>query len=470
LGECIESAGGIDSFKGSGGAVDNTGQGEPLRRLREVIDGEAPPGREAPASVWMGDAIMNRWWTGVALLAAGLLPGNGWGQQPGVLPTPLGAARIPDPAAVYTGPPLANGPLTTQVAPCGPPENLSLPVNHTSAFQDENWPLECAWWFNFGGQALTRTSFGHLPLFYHDPVNTVDNGGVPNRLQQPLFFLLDANDLDRQTQWGLRGSVGYIFDTRQSIELTGWYMFERSTNRGAVDQNRLNSFFTNAPLGFEGDNGMWLQADVALLTRRQTLGNAELNYRYTSAAVTEPELIIGLRYFDMTDHFNLYTGDDDLSILQTAGPNIGLPDQRRQATLDYGTHNRIVAPQLGFEWTPLGVPFGNPILQAGVNAKGAWGPNFAETSSRLVRGDGFQGFHTNASRVIFSQVYELGAFAEISFLERMRFRAGYQAIWLLGIADAQDQLDFNLRNAQGRRDFTGSQFWHGPQFEFQFLF
>lgn len=433
----------------------------------------------------MGDAIMNRWWMGVAVLAAGLLPGTAW-SQPGAggrMPSPIGAARIPDPTAIYTGPPLVNGPLTPQMAPAGPPDNLSLPINHSSAFQEENLPPESCWWFNIGAQMLGRTSWGHRPLFYVDNtlfLNQATVGGVPGIPVGPAvsdagidkgtvmpgtqapYFILDANMLDRFVQWGGRGSLGYIIDGHSSWELAGFYMPETSADRGAFAQGRLNGYFINPPVGFEGNNGMWLQADGALYTRKTTIGNIEVNYRYTSGAVTEPEIILGFRYAALREHVNIYTGDDDFTTFDLNGR----PDRRRQAFLDYVTHNRILAPQLGFEWTPLNAS----IITGGMWAKGAWGVNIASIGGRLERGDGFVGFHDTQTKFGFSHIYEIGLFTDIVCLERMRVRCGYQCMWFLGVADAQDQIDADLRVTAGRGDMTGSQFYHGPMFEFQFLF
>jgi len=408
----------------------------------------------------MGEAIMFRWWMGVALLTAGLLPGTAWSQQGGVMPTPIGAARIPDPTAIYRGPELVPGPLTPQIAPAGPPDNLSLPNGHSSAFQEENYPAESAWWFNIGTQFLARYGYGRLPVFYRDPLTNLDTGDVPNRLN-PLYFLLDGNHLDRMILPGVRGSVGYLFDNNYSLELAGWYNAEQTATQMAFDQGRLNSFFVNAPTGFQGNNGLWLQADIAQLLRKTSMANAEMNYRYTGQ-MTEPELIVGLRYFDMVDQFGIYSGDDDVTFTSTDGSI----DTRRTASLSYITKNRIVAPQIGFEWTPVNAS----IFTMGFNGKAALGANFVEFRNRLVRGDGFQGFDTRTEKVAFGQIYEIGAFIDLSLLERMRVRTGYQCMWIAGIADAQDQVSFDLRNTRGRLDVTGSQFWHGPTFEFQFLF
>ncbi len=420
----------------------------------------APPGRAEPASESMGDAIMNRWWMGVTLLAVGWLPHLAWGQAT-VLPSPVGAARIPEPDPEYVPPPLIQGPLRPELAPPGPSDELSLPMNHASAFQEETFPLEEAWWFNIGAMGLTRNGWGSLPLFYADPTTFLDTGTVPNRVT-PINFVVDANNLPRPWLVGVRGSLGFIYSGHYAVELAGFTMFEDTVQLHRNLQGRLNSFFVNPPIGLEGNNGMWLQADRVAVQRSTRMNNAEISYRYTSGAVREPELIVGFRYYELIEQFGIYTGDDDLTFVNSQF----LPDSRRQASLSYQARNRLLAPQLGFEWAPIQ----NKVFMLGVNMKGAWGVNFTEIDSTLTRGDGFQGFHGSRSKAVFSHVYEIGAFLDVCPLERLRVRAGYQAMWILGIADVQDQVDFNLRATSGSQDYTGSQFWHGPMCELQFLF
>jgi hypothetical protein len=352
--------------------------------------------------------------------------------------------------------------LRPEIAPAGPGDQLSLPLNHTSAFQEETFPLEEAWWFNIGAQALTRTGWGSYPLYYTSPVSgPLDTGAIPSRIQ-PLTIVADANQIDRPVLWGVRGSIGYIFNGHYAVEFAGNTMFEQTTSYHLQNQGRLSSFFYNTPLGFEGNNGLWRQADQITLNRTFNISSAELNYRYTSGGVTEPELIMGLRYVDMYDQFGIYTGDDDRTFLNASG----FTDPRRQATLSYTARNRILAPQLGFEWVPVNAR----IAMFGFNAKGAWGANFTELDGNLTRGDGFTGFDGSRSKVIFSHLYEINAFVDLCVLERMRFRAGYQAMWILNVADSQDQISFDLEATYGRGKYNGSQFWHGPTMELQFLF
>jgi hypothetical protein len=111
------------------------------------------------------------------------------------------------------------------------------------------------------------------------------------------------------------------------------------------------------------------------------------------------------------------------------------------------------------------------------------------------------GFDTHRSATVFSQIYEIGAFADFHILEKLRLRLGYTATWLLGVAASNDQVDFNLEGSAARQTFgaqilnqarttgnlgqlltipnsiphghtnnNGSILYFGPQVELQFYF
>jgi hypothetical protein len=228
----------------------------------------------------------------------------------------------------------------------------------------------------------------------------------------------------------------------------------------------IDSFFFNPPLGFEGDNGLWLHADRQIVTASTQLYNAELNYRVWNSAFQQIEMLVGVRYLHIRDAMRIYTGDDDLTVLDIHGN----PDPRRQATYTVDCHNDIIAPQIGFEgqW-PLPTEWLRQFW-IGWTAKAAWGANIVDTNVSLYRGDGFKGFDNHHTSVGFGQVYELGAFAEFHLLDRCRIRAGYSIFWTLGLATGVDNIDFNLRDRFGRDNTNGTLFFHGPMAEIQFLF
>src|SRR5947209_6748362 len=122
-----------------------------------------------PRAVQLGEEIMMRRWMSLAV-AVGCL---GWTANlpaQNFMPTPLGAARMPDPTptapSTVGGPPAAptpaliQGPMTAAQAPPGPPSGLSLPENHTGAFQAENFPPDTGLYFHIGALAFQRDHLG----------------------------------------------------------------------------------------------------------------------------------------------------------------------------------------------------------------------------------------------------------------------------------------------------------------------
>ena len=155
---------------------------------------------------------MTRWWKHVAVLAAWLALGVAAQAQPG-LPSPVGAARIPEPMRYIPAPQpeLVPGPTTPSVAPAGPPDSLNLPVGHSSAFQMENYPTESAAYAALGGMALHRQGLTHLPIAFTDNQSRgLDTGIVPvgigrlgnnafNPFQTNSTFLPQALNLNQIT-------------------------------------------------------------------------------------------------------------------------------------------------------------------------------------------------------------------------------------------------------------------------------
>ena len=244
--------------------------------------------------------------------------------------------------------------------------------------------------------------------------------------------------------------------------MSGFYIFQNNSTASIQAPGRIDSFFGNPPLGFEGDNGLWLQADRMSTSFSSTLWNAEANYRYTDAAVTGAELIAGVRYLDLDERLSSVTDDDGFQFPMINGQS----DPARVATYSVRTHNHLVAPQLGFEWDKELAHW----LTLGVAGKGAWGANFVTLDRSLVRGDGFVGFNNSKSETQFSQMYEIHAFVDFHLLERLNLRMGYNTMWFLNMANVVDQYDFNLQNTGNVNNRDGSIFFHGPMAELQFLF
>ena len=426
---------------------------------------------------------MTRWWKHVAVLAAWLALGAAAQAQPGY-PSPVGATRIMEPLR-YTPEPQPNlvpGPISPAMAPAGPPASLNLSANHDGAFQLENYPTETAAYAAIGGMGLKRQGLTHLPIAFKDnqsrgldtgtvPIGlgTLGNGGF-NVFQRNATLLpqsLNLNQVDPSSMLGGRLTVGYLFGN-EAVELTGFYTPPTSASMTVTDRGRLFVPFgpTNKiPLGFEGNNGLWLQADRVKASFTNEVANAELNYRVWSSAVNRTELILGARYFYSRERIDINT-DDEFFFTNI----FGAQDPRRQANYAVTTRNNLVAAQFGGEYSaPIPTEYLGWIWLTTM-FKSAVGPNFIDRNQVLTRGDGRSAFNISHTSVRLSGLSEVSGFVDFHMLERLRFRFGYMAMYGVNFSTAGAQVEYNLTNQSNRPTDHGSVFWHGPVAEIQFLF
>jgi hypothetical protein len=273
--------------------------------------------------------------------------------------------------------------------------------------------------------------------------------------------MINFADLGMSMALGVRGTVGYQYET-DSVELTGFWLPNKTSRQPYEDPARIDVLFFGSPafpLGFSGNNNLWLQADKVRISLESAMGNMELNYR--KATGTGVEWIFGLRYIDLHERFSIFTDDDALTLSpEDADPTL-------VADYTVRTQNRIVGPQLGLEceW-PI-----RPWCMIGGLAKGMWGANFSSTHIQIIRGDNFQAPPGVRADVQFGHAYEASLFLDIMISDRCRLRGGYQVLWLVNVYEAHEQVDFNLTNITGRERTQGSSiFYHGPLIEIHVAF
>ncbi|MBI1913329.1 MAG: hypothetical protein HYS12_01010 [Planctomycetes bacterium] len=417
--------------------------------------------------------MMYKKWMGVALLAVGLGQGTGAKAQ---LPSPGGVPALPEPLpCAPTGGPgpgqggqcppnLVPGPLSPSDAPPGPPDTLGLPPEVKNAFPCEEYPPPTHAFFHAGSQALQRQKLGHsiTAIFDNSDFSRVDSGNVifPFSNVRPAQ---DLNNIVPEMAFGYRGTLGILLEEAGcSLEFTGFYVPQSDATNQITLPGRLSSFFFNAPTGFEGDNGLFLQGDRSLATQQTAVGSAELNVRTFSKAFTGCELLLGVRYLNVHDRFSLFFDDDGLLVHDIFGRS----NPTLQATYSSRVNSNIIAPQVGFEYQHSivhGVAFG-------MYGKTAAGYDLSDIAVTLTRGDGLLGTNGAHTRHNFSQIYEIGGYFDVYLLERLRLRGGYIGMWVVNVPEAVDQVSFDLAAPLGRQDSTGSIFFHGPSIEFQFLF
>ena len=342
-------------------------------------------------------------------------------------------------------------------APCDPCADLSIPGTIPGAFDDCWYIPEKKVYVHIGAQALQRRRPGHQPLAVLDP-NPLDRV-TPPEPTPPVT--LDLSALNPNFGWGPRGTVGILWDSC-ALEATGYYLPETTNQVWRARPGQLTSFFVNPPVGFEGNNGLWQNADKVRVSLGSTLASGEVNLRTFSKALSGADAIVGVRYFDMQERFGFFTDDEGIVFRDF----LNRPDPTRQALYTSRVHNRILAGQAGFEYQSNVCRW----VALGFYGKGAWGVNFSDVDISLVRGDGLVGFRGGRSDTIFSQLYDAAGFLELHLLERLRIRAGYNMVWLLDLPVASQQVDFNLQHTNGKKNNEGSVFYHGPQIEVQFLF
>jgi hypothetical protein len=409
---------------------------------------------------------MVKLWIGLTIMTLGLAT-TAQAQSP-VMAGQAGTETLPDPTPIYD--------VQPTFAPSSPYPGAgdslnSLPSSTRNAWdppggREEHKGGGASWYAYLGYMGLERQRLGHGPVAVFDQ----NSGGVHTGLvpATPGPLALDFQDLVPNLLNGITATVGY-YNGAHAFEVSGFYTGETTSNRTVADPGRLHSFFNvngsvnSFPLGFEGDNGMWLQSDLFRIRLQTAVGSAEANYRTWTDFI--PHSIfnwsLGLRYLDLYERLGIFSGDADLTIIG----NNGQPNPILEATYAVTTHNRIVAPQLGAEWSqPLAC-----WLAFTLTAKGAWGVNFTDADAILKRGDGLIGLSDRRSDTIFSQLYEVGLNFDFFLGERIKFRAGYDMLWALDVAAAVDQVSFNLANPL-RKNNEGTIFYAGPVAQLQFLF
>ncbi len=375
------------------------------------------------------------------------------GTRPIPEPIPLGGASLGNQGLPPSGPSM-NPQMYGQMEEA--PMDLSLSGLSPSAFMEEPPLIEFAWYASFGARALQRQKNGSLGSAYLGDGDVVGAADFA-RLTEVQNF----NQLNPAMGWGPTLTVGFL-ENNHMFEFYGFYIPQNSTSISNTDQGRLSSPFGSsppppyAPPGFQGINGLWLNADTMTTTINSALGNAELNYRYASPAIKDVEFLFGVRYFDILENMVYYTNDS--GDIMTSNPKL-------EANYNARAHNHILGLQVGSEYN-LRV---HKHLGIGMMTKGSAGVNWWNSQVSLVRGDGLQGFSGSQNGATFASILEMGFYADLLLLERARLRAGYNIMWAIGVAEAASQFNYDLRDTNGSRDI-GTIFYQGPSIELQFLF
>lgn len=116
------------------------------------------------------------------------------------------------------------------------------------------------------------------------------------------------------------------------------------------------------------------------------------------------------------------------------------PSSETVAITNFSVDNDIIAPEFGIH--AIRPVWG--IFEIDLMGKGAWGANFLQKDSYLLRGDGLTGFVRNRDELLSSGVFEFQLGMNFAPLPNVRLRAGWEALILCNIATATENIEFNL--------------------------
>ena len=253
--------------------------------------------------------------------------------------------------------------------------------------------------------------------------------------------LLTNDDLDMDGEEGFRIQLGYwVVPGRVALEANYFGIHDWESRPATADMGNLNVPFQTPPMNF-------MNFDVAVIDYRSELDSAEFNVRCRGRRQSNLSLLTGFRYIRVKEEMQLRS-------LMMDGTQTG------QYYLL--TENELVLMQGGLEWD------GQIIGKLGldIRAVAGGGVNLAYQSQQIA------GLRNNFSHDT-DGIYFGDATASVTYrlARSVRIRAGYNLLYLGGMALAPEQVNFSdLANTQNSDVNTnGSLFYHGVSFGLDFF-
>ena len=245
--------------------------------------------------------------------------------------------------------------------------------------------------------------------------------------------LLSASDLDFPMNAGERLSFRWDYPSGLGLELIYF---------GIDNWQSSANFPTSAFLYGTGylsiDNTMTMPVSEAQIQYSSRLYSGEVNVRYLLNDWITP--LLGFRWIDFEDRYAA-------SGQAASGPFTDL----------VRGHNHLYGCQIGLD----GRLFDHPApFQIGLVAKAGIYGNAAAQNNDYI--DSSFDFSASASNAHLSFVGEIGLSVSYQFAKHFAVRAGYQALWLSGVALAPNQISAtDFMAGQAGVDTSGSLFCHG---------
>lgn len=292
---------------------------------------------------------------------------------------------------------------------------------------------------NTNAQSVLESDPGLLtsPDVAHLPTDGCGYSMLPYLQEEALLMHRSSGGFGGDMDWaaGPRLVFGLPIGQATAIEFGYFGLF-----------NMNGSTFDPAPVPANLGGGVTGTAVNSRADYRSTVNNGELGLRYW--IMPQVSLLAGFRY--MNWHENLNTAFDPVS------PFGGLALPPGSANAVFHTSNNLYGFQLGSNWTPmitdcLGLDIGGKA--------GIFGAHTEMDASAAF--PGLAGASAAASSTRTSFIGEFGIVGTYNVTRFLKLRAGYQVMWIEGLALAPEQIgnvNFGGSTAVSNR---GGVFLHG---------
>ena len=349
------------------------------------------------------------------------------------LPDPDNAPPSGEPVSARPASPgAANTPwLSIAPAPDGPLATFGVPAATPSS--SETWwrvPVSTPFYVTAEAMVLHRDN------------RTADQPIVINGVNGAT--VMSTRDLGF-TNWaaGARIIAGYRLRSGAALELTYFGFQDFSTSASAA-----NPFMLSSPAGLGIYTYDFHDANSMNVSYSSQLQNVELNYCLPSSRPIS--FLAGFRYLSWNESFGI----------QSNSSYYTTPEYSNYLVQ---TYNNLFGAQVGvrtqFEWRRLRVDILKKI--------GLFGNDFWQRSLMQDYGNTFVLEDNWVSHAGVAVVGDLGVNLGYRITDALAVRAGYNLIWLDGLALAPNELDFHLgQNSGTGHDHGGSVFMQGVNIGF----
>jgi len=298
----------------------------------------------------------------------------------------------------------------------------------------------CSWYVEADALFLNRTRTRKIKLLEDDLDSTTPRG------QRRPLLTTDAFDFDYE--WGPRLIFGCCLDCNRRIEFVYYGLHHWDAPLSMTSNEAIGEGNMTFPIG---DNIVddYDGADFVSMNYASELHNFEANYIINRCGCIDP--LIGFRYMNVNERFNYFTLD-----YETEPVDI---DDYNTSSFRIDTDNHLV----GFQ---LGGLIDRPIMDClclNFGATAGLYVNFANQSTWMGDDDNtevLRDFNEEVGELAFIGDLKLGLTYQMTSC--ISATAGYQVMWVEGVALAPEQVSYESLPTSGKRvNHDGSLFYDG---------